>query len=206
MSIFFTSDTHFYHKAIIGYCNRLGGGVLNQPADVQVATMNQLLIERWNEKITNDDEVYFLGDFAFCGTQKAVDVIKQLRGRKYWIRGNHDYSLSKKDGVKEHFEWIKDYYMLHVHDKYQPEDEDEEIKQYHQEIVLCHFPILSWDGMARGAWHLHGHCHGSLGPDIGLRMDVGVDTNSLSPYSYTDIKQRLVLKTVVPVDHHRPKE
>src|SRR5690606_13737518 len=120
---------------------------------------------------------------------------------KYWIRGNHDYSLAKKPEVAEHFEWIRDYYMLRVHDKYEADNGDEQ--QFHQPIALMHFPILSWDGMHHGTWMLHGHCHGSLPDTGGQRMDVGVDTNNLYPYSYEDVKKRMVLRTVVPVDHHK---
>jgi calcineurin-like phosphoesterase family protein len=190
--IYFTSDTHFWHKAVIGYCNR--------PAkDVQ--EMNDLLIQRWNERVKDQDEVYFLGDFAFCGTTKALDILEQLKGKKYAIRGNHDHTLFKKDPIKDHFVWIRDYYNLRVQDVRQSDEEETDIS-YHQPIILCHFPILSWDGMARGAWHLHGHCHGSLPSTRAMRLDVGVDTNNLSPYSYEEIKKIMTLRSFVPVDHH----
>lgn len=191
MSIFFTSDTHFYHRNIIDFCNR--------PAR-DVDEMNDKLIYLWNSKIKPTDEVYHLGDFAFCGIQKFLPILEQLNGVKHWIVGNHDYSLRKKEAVQEHFKWIRDYYMLRVHDSYT--NEEESVVQYHQPIVLCHFPILSWDGMAHGSWHLHGHCHGSLPPTKMMRMDVGVDTNSLCPYEYGDIKKIMTLRSVVPVNHH----
>jgi calcineurin-like phosphoesterase family protein len=130
--------------------------------------------------------------------------LAQLNGIKHWIRGNHDYGLAKKPDVASFFQWIRDYYVLKVHDKLQS-DEDEKEYQYHQPIVLSHFPILSWDGMSHGTWHLHGHCHGSIDKTwnaTGTRMDVGVDTNNLYPYSYEDIKNHMALRTVTPVDHH----
>lgn len=198
MTTFFTSDTHFWHRAIIGYCQRS----VPRTGD-PVEAMNDILIENWNSKITDNDEVYFLGDFAFCGTIKALDILKQLHGKKFWIKGNHDHKLAKTPEVAQHFQWIRDYYMLRVQDQYQ---EDEIMIQYYQPIVLFHFPILSWDGMAHGAWHLHGHCHGSIDETwnkAGLRMDVGVDTNALLPYSYDDVKNIMALRTVTPVDHHK---
>lgn len=191
MSIFFTSDTHYYHKHIIEYCKR--------PA-ADLDEMHQKMIENWNAVVKPQDEVYHLGDFAFCGVSKVVPILKQLRGIKYLIKGNHDNGLYKKEAFAEHFTWIRDYYMLRVHDVYQ--NEEEEILQYHQPIVLCHFPILSWDLMANGSWHLHGHCHNSLPPTRSMRMDVGVDTNGLKPWSYDEIKSIMVMKSVVPVDHH----
>lgn len=198
--IYFTSDTHFGHFNIIDFCDRPIPGVKCMSRDEAKEAMNRLLISNWNSKIANGDEVYFLGDFAFMGTPGILDILKQLRGKKYMIRGNHDYGAFKKKEVEEHFEWIRDYYHLRIHDKY--EDGLGDLQQYHQSIILCHFPILSWDGMAHGSWHLHGHCHGSLPPTRSMRMDVGVDTNNLLPYSYEDIKKVMIMRTVVPVDHH----
>lgn len=198
--IFFTGDTHFYHNAIIDYCARPIPGWMNK--EERIAEMNKQLISKWNEKISPMDEVYHLGDFAFCGTTKAVEILKQLNGHKYLIRGNHDYGIANKQGIIEHFQWIKDYYVLRVQDIHQNEDEENKFTQYHQPIVLCHYPILSWDGMAHGSWHLHGHCHGSLPPTRMMRKDVGVDTNKMYPYEYMEIKNIMAMKSVVPVDHH----
>lgn len=202
MTVWFTSDTHFYHYNIIEFCNR--------PINIKVYgrdeakhLMNELLIERWNEKIKTDDLVYHLGDFAFCGSSKAIAILQRLNGIKFWIRGNHDYGLAKKPDVSSFFQWTQDYYLLKVHDQF--ETDDGEIQQYHQPIVLSHFPLLSWDGMAHGSWHLHGHCHGSIDNTFnakGTRKDVGVDTNNLYPYSYEEIKKIMVMRSVIPVDHH----
>lgn len=208
MTIWFTSDTHFYHYNIINFCNRFAGiqGLpIQLGRDEAKQVMNELLIQRWNEKIQKDDLVYHLGDFAFCGPRPACNILAQLNGIKHWIRGNHDYSLAKKPDVASFFQWQRDYYLLKVHDKFE-DDEGIEI-QFHQPIVLCHFPLLSWDGMAHGAWHLHGHTHGSLDKTwnaTGTRKDVGVDTNNLYPYSYEEIKNHMALRTVTPAqgDYH----
>ena len=52
---FFTSDLHLYHKNIIKYCER--------PFD-DVTEMFDTILDRWKEKITDKDEVHFLGDWA----------------------------------------------------------------------------------------------------------------------------------------------
>lgn len=205
MAIYFTADTHFYHYNIIEFCGRpivQGTWPGNIPGwmsrEEAINEMNSVLVARWNERIKPNDEVYHLGDFAFCGVTKARDILDQLNGRKYWIRGNHDHALAKKVG--DYFEWIRDYYVLRVHDSYQTDTGAEQ--QFHQAICLMHFPMLSWENMHHGYWHLHGHCHGSL-PDFGgLRMDVGVDTNNLYPYSYQEIKNIMALRSVSKVDHH----
>ena len=28
-----------------------------------------------------------------------------------------------------------------------------------QKIVLSHYPLMEWQSMSRGSWHLHGHIH-----------------------------------------------
>lgn len=186
--IYFTSDTHFWHKRILGYCKRPWQSV---------EEMNDGLIERWNARVTQNDEVWFLGDYAFSGTSKALEIYDRLNGQKRLIKGNHDHNSAKK------LPWLSvhDYLLIRPHIDYQ-KDDGEWAKTPHP-IVLFHFPILSWDGMAHGSWHLHGHCHGSLADNGSLRMDVGVDPNDWYPVSLQDIQARMALRTVVPVDHHK---
>ena len=196
--IWFTSDTHFFHKQIIGYCSRPVPGWMNTAEKVD--HMNDMMIVNWNSKIAPQDEVYHLGDFAFAGHTKVTPILDKLNGIKYLIRGNHDHELAKKEEFVKRFQWVRDYYELKVHDSYI--DKNEKIVQYHQRVVLMHFPILSWHDIQHGSWHLHGHCHGSL-PESNLRrLDVGVDTNQLFPYEYEDVKKIMLTKGFTPVDHH----
>lgn len=207
--IFFTSDTHFWHHNIIEYCQRsIIDGWQGAPGwmDRNEATelMNDTLIRKWNERIGFADEVYHLGDFAFCGKEKLRAIVQRLHGIKHLIRGNHD-SHSEEFWKELGFQWVRHYFELRVHDVHQSEEDKTKFVQYHQPIVLSHYPILSWNGMAHGTWHLHGHCHGSIDQTwnkTGLRMDVGVDTNNLYPWSYDEVKIKMALRTVVPVDHH----
>ena len=56
MAKFIIADTHFFHENIIDYCDR-------PFKDWQ--EMNAVMIERWNEVVTPEDEVYHLGDCIF---------------------------------------------------------------------------------------------------------------------------------------------
>lgn len=190
--IFFTSDTHFFHKNVIEYCNR---------PYKSIEEMNEQLIKNWNSKITDADEVYHLGDFAFCGREKFINVLNQLRGIKYWVRGNHDKDLVKKPEVQGFFQWIKPLTNIRIKRVFEHEGS---FLEFDQKIVLCHFPILSWEGMSNGSWHLHGHSHGSLPPDRNKRMDVGVDANPAGcyPFSIVDVEEYMASKNFNPVDHH----
>lgn len=134
--LYFTSDTHFFHRNIIHLCNR--------PFD-SLDAMHEELIARWNTRVTNRDEIYILGDFGFRGTgAESNGILSRLNGRKYLLRGNHDQFLDDPDFDEAQFEWIKDYHSI----KYQK-----------RKFVLFHYPIWEWDGYCSGAIHLFGHIH-----------------------------------------------
>ena len=133
----FTSDTHFWHKNILKYTDRISP---------DVETMNEFIIANWNLVVRPDDEVYHLGDVAFCGTTKVDDILSRLNGKKYLVYGNHDRGFLKKEKFTKHWEWIKPYHRLKVEGT---------------TIILFHFPIACWDEQGHGTWHLHGHSHGA---------------------------------------------
>ncbi|CAJ36405.1 2'-5' RNA ligase family protein [Methanocella arvoryzae] len=79
-TIFLYSDTHFDHENIIRYCAR---------PFINVHDMNSVLLTNWNNTISNNDTVYFLGDLVFKG-RRATYWMNQLNGNIYFIDGNHD--------------------------------------------------------------------------------------------------------------------
>ena len=81
MTRFWTSDLHFGHANIIRYCNRPFG---------DVDEMNRSLIQRWNDVVGNDDEVWVLGDVAMGRIGDTLGLIRQLHGTKILLAGNHD--------------------------------------------------------------------------------------------------------------------
>ena len=163
--IYFTADNHFCHGNIIGSCCR---------PFKDVSEMNKEMIKRWNGYTTDRDEIYMLGDFLYKGTaREANNILSQLKGRKYLIRGNHDKYLDNPEFRQEAFEWIKDYYVL---------------KYNGIEFVLFHYPILQWNKSRYGSIHLYGHVHnsGEAYPEFGEKLkvlgknavNVGVDVNN----------------------------
>jgi hypothetical protein len=59
-----------------------------------------------------------------------------------------------------------------------------------QWIVLDHYPLLSWHGSFRNAWHFHGHAHSAL-PDLFFhphRYNVAVELNDYRPREYSELK------------------
>jgi calcineurin-like phosphoesterase family protein len=154
MAIFFTSDTHFGHGGALGLYRR---------PFRSVAAMNEAVVERWNETVGPDDEIWHLGDFAIRQRPAAVaEIFARLHGRKHLVTGNNDPpETADLDG------WVS----------VQPYAE---ITAEGISLVLCHYPFRSWRGMAKGWVNLHGHCHGRLKPQP-RQFDVGVDVWGFRP-------------------------
>jgi len=81
---FFTSDTHFFHKAMA-----------NLRGYKEVSEMNAAIITIWNWKVPVNADVFLLGDVSFSGTANTVSVLGQLHGRIHLVEGNHDKGLSR---------------------------------------------------------------------------------------------------------------
>lgn len=186
--IFFTSDLHFGHKAIIGYCNR-------PFADVDA--MDAAMISRWNDAVTDNDDVYVVGDVSFHKPERTVEILRQLRGRIYLVAGNHDDKHLRHHGdCARRFTWIKDFYELDV--------KDPDASKGTRKVVLCHYALRVWNKSHWGSWHLYGHSHGTLPDDpYSLSFDVGVDCWSYTPVSYAQVKARMAEKKWKPIDGYR---
>ncbi len=167
--VYFTADLHFYHDKIIRHTQR--------PFH-NVEEMDKALIQKWNNKVSSQDEVYILGDFTMKGAENALACLYSLKGRKYLIRGNHDNFVDSEIFEPSLFCYIRDYM---------------EITYLNQRFVLFHYPILEWNGYGKGAIALHGHQHNHKDYNVKnrangiLRYDVGVDANNMEPVSAVEI-------------------
>jgi len=182
--IFFTSDHHFGHKNIIKFCKR--------PFE-DVNEMNEVMIQRWNEKVSPEDEVYHLGDVGLSSHGQLRKILDQLNGKIYLIKGNHE---SAALGCADRFEWVKDYHELWV--------EDPDFPQGKQLLVLFHYGMRVWRWSYRGTFHLYGHSHGEL-PDLAdaRSFDIGVDTHNFYPLSYQEVKAIMMTKDWKSPFEHR---
>jgi calcineurin-like phosphoesterase family protein len=175
----FTSDHHFGHKNISKFSNR--------PFE-SVDEMDEALIKRWNERVQPKDEVYHLGDVGLCNASRLNEILEQLNGRIYLIRGNHDGSAEQ---CKNRFEWIKDYYKLKI--------EDSSFESGEQSVILMHYAMRVWDKSHWGTYQLYGHSHGELADDPNLlSIDVGVDCHQYAPISWEEVKGFMKQKTWTP--------
>ena len=141
-------------------------------------------MKRWNEKITNDDEVYHLGDFALSTNERFKEIADQLNGTIYLIVGNHEGTALNN---RKRFKWIKEYFELKV--------QDNDCQNGVQRIILFHYPMRVWRGDYRGAWHLYGHSHNNLPDKLdSLSFDIGVVCHNFYPLSYEDEKEMMKKK------------
>lgn len=168
---YYTSDLHFDHSNILNYENR--------PWD-NIDDMNDGLICRINSKIGVDDELYILGDFTLRSSRKRVEELRNeiICNHVHLIIGNHDY-FAKNGWAKELFESITPY---------------KEIYDEGQKLVLCHYPILYWNGMDDGgSIHLYGHMHSREGMQHPHKnaYNVGVDVNNWYPVTFKEIKEKM---------------
>ena len=79
--IYYISDLHFGHRNVIAMDGR--------PFE-SIEEMDATLIRLWNERVTDEDDVYIVGDFAYRNNYTATWYLRQLKGRKHLIIGNHD--------------------------------------------------------------------------------------------------------------------
>lgn len=170
--IWFTSDTHFGHENMLRLSDRPWS---------TVAQMNNAMVASINSKVTADDELFILGDFSFKMTvQDAYELRKSIACKRiHLLPGNHD----------------KDWMQPAVADAFIVEPPICVLKIDRQKIVLSHYPMVDWQGMSHGGWHLHGHIHSCGGAYNKfnlrqglLRHDVGVDANGYAPVSLEELK------------------
>lgn len=180
MTIWVTADQHFGHTKVIEYCKR---------PFKSIDEMDEALINNWNERVKIGDVVYHLGDFTLSNYTGFKYYLDKLNGTVFFVPGGHDRR------------WLNEYKKHGSTEKYTVIDPLSYINIRGVELVLCHYPLLTWERAYYGTIHLHGHSHGNNGCigvsgdgnglKPGYRMDVGVDCNNFYPISITDILNRL---------------
>ena len=65
--------------------------------------MDEALIRLWNERVTDEVDVYIVGDIAYRNGNTASWYLRQLKGRKHLIIGNHDRLTIQDAKAMEYF-------------------------------------------------------------------------------------------------------
>lgn len=130
--IWFTADFHFGHKKIIEYCNRPFESVIE---------MNSALIKNYNKVVGKNDIVYILGDLSWLNRKSTTQIIKNLNGFKFLVKGNHDFKGNQ---------YYRNMGFVEVYDH---------PIIIHNNIILSHKPILINQLKSSPFMNIHGHMH-----------------------------------------------
>lgn len=167
---FVTSDTHFGHENIVGYCAR--------PVD-----HDQVILEQWRAHVPDEATVLHLGDLCWKSNGYFEHVIApRLTGaRKLLILGNHDkgrMSWYRRCG----FEICRPFQI-----------------EYREGMVpragssLWQWPVISFDhypsaeALSNPDWRLHGHIHNNGYYDPGRGEDGVRRQEALVPFLHNHI-------------------
>jgi len=161
----FSSDLHMGHENIISYCNR---------PFKSLEEMDAVLIRNWNQRVSQTDLVFHLGDFCFKNGPggkpgegvpiKSDFYEKQLNGKIIQLCGNHDSHNTVKTIISSI-----------------------EIMFGGRNIRLIHNPIA----YEQGKLNLCGHVHEKwvitwADPETPI-VNVGVDVWNFMPISINEI-------------------
>jgi calcineurin-like phosphoesterase family protein len=131
----YISDTHFGHKNVIRFDHR-------PFADIE--EMDRSMIYLWNSRVQKDDDVYIVGDFCYKPSRTPDWYLRQLKGHKHLITGNHDRVTLECPGAMK--------YLEHLGPVSYVEDGE-------RGIVLCHYPMAEWYNSRHGSTLVYGHIH-----------------------------------------------
>jgi len=187
MSKWITSDTHYGHKNICRGVSEWKD--LDSTRKFKtLEEMNQTIVDNINSCVKEDDELYFLGDWAFGGIKNILIFWEQLNCKNiFFIPGNHDHHIKKKHiipdtdiSVDKLFTVLPELYTIVV----------DGVK-----VILCHYPLEDWEDRGLGSIHLHGHSHHSLDSSETTlserRFDVGMDWYEFRPFNLTGLIKNL---------------
>jgi calcineurin-like phosphoesterase family protein len=195
-NIWFTSDTHFGHKAILRHMPERG------KVFATIDEMDDHLIDENNRVVKKGDILIHAGDFCWkagrAGHYRARLNVREI----HLAQGDHDANslaghVSKMDRMI-----FRKFNDLWFH--------------------IQHYPCLSWRKMQHGQFHAYGHSHGLFEDTLnalwpGRRaIDVGIDhafrlTGEWRPLSLDEVLYFMdhppeptgdVLPGVTPGDHH----
>jgi len=111
---YFISDTHFFHRNIL----RLNP--IKRKPGFETVILNNL-----KETLTEEDELYLIGDFLWTIEEGFLELWESVPGRKILVKGNHDLWFPEEE-LKPFFDEIVPFYtVLEVKGK---------------RILLCHYP------------------------------------------------------------------
>jgi len=215
--VWFVSDTHFGHNRDFIYKPR---------GFNEIEAHDETIIQRWNERVSENDTVIHLGDFIVGAGDNADklgnSLLARLKGSKVLIWGNHNSYL--KNLYKRLIKGRGWDYMGENTEIYPLETDAfgskvtfvghnllAKIKtpEHSQYVFCCHFAHAIWidsHQKNKNVVHLSGHSHGTHAesqPDNldHKRLDVGIE-NFGGPVSFDEVMAIMKNKNNKILDNH----
>lgn len=165
MNVWFSSDWHFGHAAMLEFTN--DKGERTRPEFDTVEQMDETMISRHNQLVKPQDKFYCLGDVGF-NKPHLESILPRLNGKKRLILGNHDgYDMR---------------FYCRFFDKI--------IVSWNpiRSLIFTHFPIRIDSGNPKIKANAHGHIHRST-IDDDRYMNLSVEMTDYYPVHYDQIIQ-----------------
>lgn len=171
--------------------------------------MNEAYVQKWNETVTAEDDVYALGDLML-GDTSNIEYLKRLNGKIHIVLGNHD--TSNREKMYRELPNVVEVAEVGIRLKY---------KKHH--FVLTHYPMMTGnlekESLKQMSLNLYGHTHqtSNFYNDMPFMYHVGVDSHDGVPVLLDDVIEEMYAKVkeciafldeepaeqVVPVDQSR---
>ena len=133
--IYYIADTHLRDQAIFDKCKR---------PFKSLSDMENAIINNWNKKVQDDDNVYVLGDLVKDDDFDSINIFSELKGHKHLIVGNHDQLLLDRIKELNIFETVK---FIDL------------IIDNNRKVCICHYPLMDWMEFNRKGILVYGHIH-----------------------------------------------
>ena len=93
----YISDLHFGHRNVLQFDHR---------PFREISEMDAALIKLWNMRVDADDHIYMLGDICYKSDKSEEWYLRQLKGHKHLVVGNHDRHLLTNEKAMSYFESV----------------------------------------------------------------------------------------------------
>lgn len=166
--LYFTSDCHFNHNRDFIY----------EPRGFNsVEESNNTIITNWNNTVTDEDEIYVIGDFFLGSDEEFVrETLANLKGNIHLIRGNHDTDRK-----------------VEIYKEYGIETLYADVLKYHKRrFYMSHYPTLTAN-YDSSPWNcvinLFGHTHSKekFYNEQPFMYNVACDAHNCTPVSIEEI-------------------
>jgi len=190
-NVYFSSDWHLSHTNIAG--PKVSNWEKGYRIFESVHEMNRTIIEAVNNKVGQEDTLFYLGDFYFGDKSKMKNIRNMIYCQNIiFIMGNHD----KENEINKIFPSVYDICEFNS------------IKFANTHYFLSHYAHRIWPRSHHGSVHLYAHSHNSLEFETwGKSMDIGIDSayslfGEFRPFAEEEVIKIINQREIKKLDHH----